>query len=150
MAEQYSRSAAAHRAASQALREAEAKECVGISPLDRDMGPFVHQEDIVAVERLESGGTDKLPPHLEGAAVVFRAVPGMTAQWLQRLVNCHAARMAVLGHDAPEMQHCPLVSHNLTAVVTPRSTGFAVEMRSDDPDTAREILQRAKQLVSQP
>jgi hypothetical protein len=146
-AEAYTRSAAAHRAASQALRDAEAKECAGLSALDRDMGPFVHREDIVAVERLEGGGTDKLPSHLQGAAVVFRAVPGMTVQWLQRQVICHQARMAVIGHDAAEMRSCPLAPRNVTAVVTARPTGFAIEMRSDDPETAREILQRAGRLV---
>lgn len=147
MAEQYARSAAAHRAASQALRDAEARECSGLSALDRDMDPFVHREDIVAVERLEGGGTAELPPHLQGAAVVFRAVPGMTTQVLQRQVDCHRARMAVLGHDAAEMRHSPLAPRNVTAVVTPRTTGFAVEMRSEHPDTAREILRRAERLV---
>jgi len=147
MAEEYTRSAAAHRAASQELRDAEAKECAGLSALDRDMSPFVHREDIMAVEKLEGDGTDKLPPPLQGAAPVVRSVPGMTVQWLQRQVNCHQARMAVMGHDAPEMRSCPLAPRNVTAVVTSRPTGFAVEMRSDDPATAREILQRAGRLV---
>jgi hypothetical protein len=147
MAEQHRKAAADHRAASQVLRDAEARACAGISEQDRDMSPFSHREDIAEVEEITGRATPKSSPHLLGAAIYFRATPGMTVQWLQRAVDCHLARNAALGHDVPEMAYCPLVSKNVTATVIAKHAGFAVEVTSTDADTARAILQRAQALV---
>jgi hypothetical protein len=148
-AEEHRRHAADHRAASAALRHAEARACVGINPDDRDMSPFVHVEDIVSVEELVDharGGYAK--PHVRkvGARVTFHAVPGMTAERLQRMIDCHLARNASLGHVVPEMGNCPLVPKGVKAQVKATGNGFVVEIRSDDPETAREILSRAERL----
>jgi hypothetical protein len=148
-AEEHRRRAADHRAASQALRDAEARACVGISEQDRDESPFAHREDILAVEELRSGpsGGKATVPRVEGAIVVFRAVPGMTAQWLQRSVDCHLARSAAVGHDVPEMAYCPLMPKGVAASVTPTQTGFAVAIKAEDPEAAREVLRRARALA---
>jgi hypothetical protein len=147
-AEEHRRHAADHRAASAALRDAEARACDGISPDDRDLSPFDHVEDIASVEPLTEGlGTSKAPsPRTAGAVVTFRPVPGMTGEWLQRVVDCHLARNAALGHDVPEMPNCPLVPNGVQAGVTSSGGGFAVAIRSDDAATAREILSRAERL----
>ena len=145
--EEHRAHAADHRAASQALRDAEARACVGIPAADRDESPFEHREDIENVEPFYVRQGGKLPSErLEGAVVAFRAVPGMTAPWLQRVVDCHLARNAALGHDVPEMAYCPLVPKGVTATVAPTRAGFAVEIRSGDSGTAKEILRRAEGL----
>lgn len=150
VAEEHRRHAADHRAASTALRDAEARACAGISAEDRDMSPFEHREDVESVEPLvERTGPDKLPTERTvGAIVTFRAVPGMTAQWLQRVVDCHLARNAALGHAVPEMEYCPLVLQGATARVTSSDVGFAVAIRSEDAHTGQEILRRARSLLS--
>jgi len=60
------------------------------------MSPFDHPEDIISVtpSKQSAASASKLMPveHLTGAVVTFRAVPGMTAEWLQRVVDCHLAR----------------------------------------------------------
>jgi hypothetical protein len=144
-AKEQQRMAADHRAASAALRDAEAKACVGISELDRDTSPFAHKDDIASVQRLDvtvqSSKTQFSRP--VGAVVTFRALPGMTAQWLQRVVDCHIARNAALGHQVPEMAYCPLVPKDVTATVKATQDGFAVEVRSEDVDTAQEIRRRS-------
>lgn len=148
-ADEHRRHAADHRAASAALREAEARACVGISPDDRDISPFEHTADIAAIEPLMAQiGTQRTTTSegMVGAVVTFRAVPGMTAEWLQRVVDCHLARNASLGHAMPEMPDCPLVPRGAQARVRSTGDGFAVEIRSDDEATAREILARAKRL----
>ncbi len=142
--------AAEHRAASQTLRDAEARACAGLCGEDRAMSPFAHREDISGVEPLMdevSSGKGQYA-RMAGAVVMFRAVPGMTAQWLQRLVDCHLARNAALGHEVPEMPSCPLVPRNVTAQVTATSAGFAVSVHSDDVDTAKDVLARARLLVA--
>lgn len=144
-AEEHRRVAEQHRAAAQSLRSAEEKVCGGIAPEDRDTSPFSHREDMVRVERIEDPGQGKSSvPELRGATIVFRAVPGLTAEWFQRLVDCHIARNAALGHGAPDMAHCPLALKDVTASVTSTGDGFAVAVRSTDHATAEEILRRAR------
>jgi hypothetical protein len=144
------RIAAEHRTASEALRDAEARACVGVSDEDRDESPFAHREDIASAEALYASVSSGKGQYsrLQGATITFRAVPGMTAQWLQRIVDCHLARNAALGHDVPEMPYCPLVPRGVTATVTPVSAGFAVAVTSDDVDTATEVFRRARTLVT--
>ncbi len=144
-AEQHRRRAADHRAASAALRDAEARACVGIADGDRDISPFDRVEDIARVERLTEVVSPKLAiRRTVGAIVTFRARPAMTSEWLQRVVDCHIARNAALGHVNPEMPNCPLVPKGVVARVTSTGNGFAIAIRSDDPAVAREVLDRAR------
>lgn len=57
------------------------------------MSPFVHREDIASVAPLtEPGEGLKLPTtELRGAVVTFRAIPGMTAEWVQRRTSAFPA-----------------------------------------------------------
>lgn len=143
-AAEHRRHAADHRAASAALRDAEARACVGIADNDRDTTPFDRVEDIAHVQPLTERTTAKVSiERTVGAIVTFRARPGMTAEWLQRVVDCHVARNAALGHVVPEMPNCPLVPRSVAARVTSTGNGFAVAIRSDDPAVAREVLERA-------
>ena len=147
-AEEHRTLAAQHRSASQALRDAEASACAGLSADDRDTSPFAHTADIQSVAKLEqraatyadTQGTDG------GATIVFRAAPGLTTEWLQRIVNCHIARNSAAGHDMPEMPYCPLVPRGVQANVRSVGDGFAVDVVSKDPATAAEIWRRAQQL----
>lgn len=146
------RAAASHHAAAQTLRATEERACIGIPEKDRDESPFEHTEDIASIApfmgtQLAEGG---VPGTLQGAVVTFRAAPGMTAQWLQRLVNCHLARNVALGHEVPEMPACPLVPKGASATVAPTAAGdgFAVTIRGEDEASAREIWRRASALRS--
>jgi hypothetical protein len=146
MAEDHRRQAADHRAASAALRDAEARACVGIAEEDRDASPFDHAEDIASVKPLREPDTASGKPL--GAIVTFRAVPGMSTGWLQKVVDCHLARNASLGHVVPEMPNCPLVPNHVTATVGEAADGFTVTIRSEDPDSAREVMSRVARLQS--
>ena len=139
--------AAKHRAASQALRDAEAKACAGVPAGDRDMSPFRHREEITSVTEItrpEQRGTAE--PY--GARAVFRAVPGLTEQWLQRIVDCHMARAAALGYEVPGMEYCPLTLKNVTAVITPAGDGFAIDVTTSDYAVSREVLRRMRAAAS--
>lgn len=146
--------AAKHRAASAALVSAEASACSGISEEDRDVSPFMHGADIRSVSPLqEEVKTAKVVSHrVAGAEVMFDAVSGMTAEWLQRVVDCHLARNAALGHEAAaaEMPSCPLTPRGAQARVRSVGDGFAVAIRADDAETSKEILKRAQSLASAP
>jgi hypothetical protein len=149
-AKKMQKAAADHRAAAAALVAAEGKSCAGIAEADRDMSPFEHTQDITRVTLLneplispKSGSAARTV----GVVVAFRAVPGLTTEWFQHLINCHLARIAALGHVVPEMPNCPLVPKGVTAQVTSAGDGFAVAVRSDDPAVVQEIIGRAQRLV---
>jgi hypothetical protein len=149
-AEHHRELAAKHRAASEALRSAEVRACAGIPEDDRDMSPFAHRDDIrsVAPLRVEMNTGKASSFRMGGATVVFAAVPGMTAEWLQRVVDCHLARNAAVGHDvaSADMAHCPLTPPGVKATVESVGDGFAVRIQADDQATSDEILRRAQSL----
>jgi hypothetical protein len=146
--------AADHRAAAQALRTAEASACAGLTDDDRDISPFYHREDITGVQPDITGvgpatehRSGKQPADtVVGAVVSFRAVPGLTVEWLQRIVDCHIARNNALGNDMPEMPYCPLVPKGISAKVSSTGDGFAVTIESHDQAIAKEVLRRAQAL----
>lgn len=148
-ADRHRRMAADHRAASQELRGAEAHACAGLRDDDRDVSPFAHREDIASVSPLSVPVTSArmTSQHTVGAVVTFRALPGMTAEWLQRVINCHMARAAALGHDATGMAYCPLMVRGVSAQVASTGDGFAVAVRGADEDATREILRRSQELA---
>ena len=135
--ERHRKLATAHRNASLALKDAEARACAGLSENDRDMSPFAHREDIAQVDVTAVGAT-----------ILFKATPGLTAQSLQRVVDCHVARNAALGNDMPEMLYCPLVPKNVKVRVERRDSGVAVEVTSGDNAVAQEIVRRAQGLTT--
>lgn len=144
--------AAHHRAAAQALRDAEAQACAGLKEEDRDISPFDHVADIRSVSQFKEvshGGRTK-SERATGATIVFRPTQGLTVEWLQRLVNCHLARNAAVGHDMPEMPDCPLVPRGVSASVRSVGDGFAVDVTSDDPTSAAEIWRRAQSIHIKP
>lgn len=139
--------AAEHRAAAQALRDAEASACAGISEEDRDVSPFFHREDITSVAEIRPDGDwDATRKDTEvGARAVFRALPGLTAEWLQRVVDCQIARAAAVGYDMPEMTYCPLALREVKARVSSTGNGFAVDVTSTKPDVGKQILLRMQE-----
>ena len=149
MAEEHRRIAAEHRAASAALRQAEATACNGIAPDDRDISPFAHVDDLSSVEPLyEMSSVAKSPSQrLVGASVLFRPVAGLTQERLQRIIDCHLARNAALGHQDTTMPDCPLVLAGVRASVEPDEGALVVHLRADDPRTAAEVLARAQRLL---
>ena len=86
---------------------------------------------------------------IAGATVLFRRVPGLTQESLQKVMDCHIAQNAVLGFDraSEELTMCPLTQRGVQASVREVSEGFAVEVSSDDPAAAQTIWQRAQALA---
>ena len=150
-AERYRDLAAKHRAASASLVEAEKSACAGISDYDRDVSPFYHREDITSVSTIQQPVQSSKPMGTKtvGAKVEFRALQGMTAEWLQRVVDCHLARAASMGHNMPEMDFCPLELKDVKASVSSTGNGFAINVTSDDQATVQEIIKRTQALKAQ-
>lgn len=148
--EEHRMRAVQHRQAARELRAVEARACAGLAEEDRDMSPFAHRRDILGVSPLEESAPGTNQRRLIGATILFRRVPRLTANELQRIVDCHLARNAAIGHDvaANEMAHCPLTERGARATVRALDKGFAVDVRGDDPSTAQAIWRRAQALAS--
>lgn len=138
--------ASQHRAASQALRAAEGSACQNVPEGERDISPFYHREDIVSArpfaEGMGLGGQRTV-----GAEVVFAALPAMTAEWLQRVVDCHLARNAVIADVQKTMTYCPLAVPHVKATVRSLGSSFAVDITSSDETSVKEIVTRANALT---
>lgn len=149
-AERHQKMAADHRQGSKALRDAEESACRGLAENDRNMSPFAHREDVAGVQELRRAPTSAKvgpPPSVVGASVTLRAVPGLTREYLERLVGCHTARNASMGFAMPEMSYCPLAVKGATASVESVTGGFRIDVKSDDPGAAQEIVRRAEALT---
>jgi hypothetical protein len=137
--------AQARRSVSPALREAEDTACAGLSDDDRDVSPFFYRRDILDVVPLRAAGRE-VPGRIVGAVVTFRRIEGLTAERLQRLVDCHAARAAALAYAAPETQWCPLAVRGVAASVAVSERGLDVRLTASDPNAAVETYARAQAL----
>jgi hypothetical protein len=148
-ANQHRELAARHRAAARELRAAEAQACAGILEEDRDLNPFQHREDITSVSTIE----ESPPPAMDvpdetrtaGARIVLRARPAMTAEWLQRNVECYMARTSA-GPTTPDMATSPLALDGIQANVVSTGDGFAIDVTAEDRKTVQEIIRRAEAL----
>ncbi len=126
-----------HRKAAARLEKAEDRACAGLAEYDRDLSPFFHAQDI---ESVAVGG--------DGVVVVFRHVRGLDREKLQRMLACHLARNAALGHEGPGMDYCPLVPAGVVAEVDDRTKKLQVTVRAEQP-TAKQQLRHAGEVLEQ-
>jgi len=137
-----------HRQAAQALRDAEARACSQIAFRDRDLSPLLRQRDIERVEEIgQSGGRASLGQPA-GAAIVFVAVSGLTAEVLQHIADCHLARNAALGFEQTDYTD-PLNVRGARARVRNIGQQIVLEVTSTDAGAALEIIKRARALLPQ-
>jgi hypothetical protein len=138
--------AAEHVEAATRLRNDEAVACDGVTETDRDQGAFARASDITGVEVLrDRGAFPKGPLQPSGIAVYLRAEPGMTQQWLGRIVACRRAHVAVVGQDR---SGSPLTVPDSEVAVSSTQVGFRVSITSHDVDAVRSVVERAKELAS--
>jgi hypothetical protein len=148
-ADEHRRLAAEHRAAAKTLRDAEARACEGIGPEDRDESVFDHYDDILRVEPLRGGVSRYLQdPWSEGVIVTFKPLPGLTATWLQHVVDCQIARNAVLGNIVTDLEQCLLVPRGVRASVAETPEGLTITVRAGDRATAEDLFRRADALAA--
>jgi len=136
------------REEAEALRRVEEDKCAPYDQADREASPFTHADDIREIDpvwRTERRGTADLT-ELAGARVVFSAAPGITASWLQGLVDCHMARAAVDGFDADASTRSPLRVPSATAEVEREHDAFSLRVEAADEKAAREVWRRMSEL----
>jgi len=138
--------AAAHLAAAKGLRRAERIACLEVPDVQRDAGPLARKDEITGVEALQERPNTKAAPRPVGVAGYLRATPGMTEQWIGRVIECHLAHRAVVGTRVAE-QACPLSAEEARIDVSSTDTGFRVSITSKDVTVARSLIDGCHALV---
>lgn len=129
--------ARADRAGAQQLLKAEISACEGISPEEREHSVFAHRDAI-----------SEIVPHYEGAQlhgvwVIFKPVPGMTADWVRQDIACHRARWALQGEPADLTPNDPTLVPNAQVQVADRAGHVEVLISTPVTSDAEIALARA-------
>jgi hypothetical protein len=140
-AERLRAEAAVHRHDARVLLDAERAACAGVSADDMDHTPFWHHDDILAGEATLDG------TRVRGARVLFRAVPGLTVVWMERVLVCHQAHAAAIGYAPTHLGYCPASVQGAKIQVSEASGGILVTIRADDEAAALVIYGRAEALL---
>lgn len=129
-----------------AVADRERLACTAVPDRDRDEGLFAMRDQIVAVQEVRDRVFPKAPPQLVGARIDLRATPGVTEQWIGRIIGCHVAHYAVVG-GAPAVPS-PMLVAGAQVRVSSTSDGFRVWITSNDVDVARQALGASRALLA--
>jgi hypothetical protein len=113
---------------------------------DKTVAPVISGSAVVGVQPLysKSGGGKSGPEfELRGATLSVTSLPGVTAEWLDRVLECHGAK-ATLGHSQTASDD-PFWLPDTTVDIDVRDAkdGFAIAITGFSSDDARQILARA-------
>jgi hypothetical protein len=145
-AEDHGATAAEHLDAARRLRDVERSACVEVPDRDRDEGLSAMRNRIVAIEEVREKVYAKAPPQLVGVRIDVRATPGVTEQWLGRIIGCHVAHYAVVG--ATEAPPSPILVPGAQIQVSSSSDRFRISVTSKDIDVAREAVSAGRALMA--
>lgn len=125
--------------------------CYGVPASQWDGSPLLAAQTLRGVQEIKPetpvSEAETVVPRA-GARLLLRATPGMTAEWMQRIAECHMAQVAA----APPwtLTSSPLDVKGAMVAVQSSGDGFTVDITSPDVKVARDILNRAKALVPPP
>jgi hypothetical protein len=126
--------------------------CAGVPAKEREMGLLAFRDGIVSVAPLREEsfvGKSKIS-HTEGAIIGLRAAPGISVPWLERVNSCHVALVEsgrLVGYGAALD---PFVIPGTTVGAVAVYAGYALYVRGNNYDMAREIIQRSNALLPAP
>jgi hypothetical protein len=126
--------------------------CRGVPDAERHVWLLTNRQDVVAVGEIrpeESMIESQTPDPRAGARVLLAAGPGVTAEWLERIGECHIAQNAARGYPQSAAAS-PLDVKGAEVQVRSVGDGFAVDITSYDWKAGREILRRARALLIPP
>jgi len=126
--------------------------CRGLHDAEQYVGLLTNRQDVLAVDEIkpeESMVESLTPDQRAGARILLAAGPGVTAEWLERIGECHIAENAARGYPQGATLS-PLDVKGAAVHVSSVGDGFAVDITSYNWKAAREILTRARALLIPP
>lgn len=114
---------------------------------DGDLAPVLSGEAVQGVGPLYStveSNKSGEESRLRGAVITVGAVPGVTAEWLDRELECHGARLALGRTTSTPDDPFWLPGSFVDIDVRPAKDGFVVGVAGFSSADARQILDRAR------
>jgi hypothetical protein len=113
--------------------------CREVPEAERDAAILTNPEHIRSVQEIAHAAR-------AGARLVLVAAPGLTVEGLQRIADCHLARLAATGNVA-RTSGSPFDVKGAAVAVKSEGNAFAVDITAASPEAARTILSRARALL---
>jgi len=113
---------------------------------DSNLNAVLSGEAVARVKPLYANLSDprgSQEAQLRGATVIVRALPGMTAEWLDRQLKCHSATETLGQSETAPNDPFFLPDAAVTIAVRPMGSAFAVDISAYPPKAAHRILRRA-------
>jgi hypothetical protein len=114
---------------------------------DSDLAPVLSGQAVQAVGPLYAtveAGKSGEESRLRGAVLTISALPGVTAEWLDRELECHGARVALGRATSTPEDPFWLPGSSVDIDVRPGKDGFVVGVAGYSPVDARQIFDRAQ------
>jgi hypothetical protein len=114
---------------------------------DAALAPILSGQAVRGVEPLYAtieGGKSGEEAHLRGAILTVSALPGMTAEWLDRELECHSASVVLGQVKATPDDPFWLPASTVDIDVRPGKDGFVIGVAGYSSADARQILERAR------
>jgi len=115
---------------------------------EKALGPVLDGKSVQDVQPLYTSvetAKNGSEAELRGVTIRFEALPGVTAEWLDRALECHSARRVLGRIPASSFPNDPFWLPGNVVDIDARSDrdGFLVAVRGATPDVARQIVARA-------
>jgi len=141
VAEREQQLAQAERRTATRMVENEITSCRGLANRELEHSPFAHRRDIEAVIPHREAGV------VRGVRIVWRPVPGLSAQWMRKTIACHRARFERMGEPAIYLPDDPTLVAGATVTVEQRKGHLEVLIETSDDMNGEVALERARELV---
>jgi hypothetical protein len=125
--------------------------CAGVPDAERDHPSMLQPPELESVRRSmgERHFIKYSVPELRGAELLVRPSPGVSRQWIARVIRCHVAYRDLPGTRVPETAADPLLVDNAEVSFGETETSFVIRIQGSTMSEGEEILARAQRLVAQ-
>jgi hypothetical protein len=126
--------------------------CAGVAESERERPSILERDSVESVHALmgEQKYLKYSVSQLRGAEIVVRAAPGLTRQWVARVLRCHVAWHDVVASGSGAGSADPLVVGRPDLSFAETETGFVVRIAGRSTAEGEEILRRAQEMASAP
>ena len=115
--------------------------CKGLAQRDIERSPFSRRRAIIEIVPHREG------TEIRGARIVFKAVPGLSADWMRRAIACHQAQYANFARVDPLLPGDPSLVTGTTVTVSQHDAVIEVLVAADSAHGGRVALARAQELA---
>jgi hypothetical protein len=127
-----------------------ASACAGVPDVERDHPSMLQPPELEGVR--QSLGEQRYikftRQELRGAELLVRPTPGVSRQWIARVIRCHVAYHELPGTNAPQALDEPLFVDDAQVTFDETDTSFVIRIQGSNRAEGEEILARAQRLVA--